>query len=611
MSLQSLTPEEKKKAEAIREGLKRLTHQQRINLRDQLVQLEVSSQERRWVHFSRPDPTTFGTEVLNLRPNTTQKELKLNWYTDDQKRLFDAVATHNRVLALSGNGVGKSYSAAIISLWLYNRGYTVLTTAPTLAQVTDILWAEMRSMKANAMKGLGGTWQPKANKAEFGTLHFMQGFTVQTDMSSSVSTAFQGRHAPKMAIVLDEVIGMSASVIEACDRICVGPDDIIVGIGNPTDVSAPIRRAADVKRADGTPLWFTVHISGENHPNVVYNRTVIPGAVSAKMVADQLAKAGSRDGSIYKASVLGEWPDETPDTLIPREWILRAQERGRKRRDEDYRGKALGMDVAGEGGDMTPVFIVDRAKLEMPKLKGRKPWLVGRDVQNCVDLVEEVLHQVPDVRAIGIDSTGIGQGPLAILQRRRTYFPRYLTYNKASVTSYNAEHQATVRGLNFSSKAESLHETRFPRLKDQLYWELREAFRNNEIDLPTDEEIRMWELPSGNDFIAQLSNPIFVLDGQGRVVVLDKRGAAGGMYKEKTKQLPDKSPDLVHSLMIAWFIYARLPKGFKPIKDQVELNQIQIQIAKNKMKRRLLQHGPARVKGKGRDAILPWVRGWS
>ena len=612
MSLQNLTPDQLSKVEALKTALAKLTKGKLIEIRDNLKKADEGESGNAWEPFERNDPITFGTEVLRLEPNLVQKELGLDWYTEDQGILFNAVANNRRVLALSGNGVGKTYSAAIISLWLFHRGYTVLTTAPTLAQVTDILWAEMRSMKIRAMRGLGGSWQPKANKAEFGPLHFMQGFTVQTDMVAGVSTAFQGRHKAKMAIVMDEVIGMSAGVIEACDRICVGPQDIVVGIGNPTDTTAPIRRAADIRRDDGSLLWKTIHISGENHPNVRFGRTVIPGAVSAEMVADQLAKAGSRDGSIYKASVLGQWPDETPDTLIPRAWILAAQERGKKPRQDDYRGKSLGIDVAGEGGDLTPAFCVYLSKPYMPRLllssslRSSKAWIQGRDTQHCVDLVNNILRSEEDIRAIGIDDTGIGQGPRSQLQRERVKFPRFLTYKRTSLEEYNKERQATVTGYNFSATPQAMGTDRFARLKDQLWWELREAFRLGKIDLPSDEEIRTWELPNGSDLVDQLCTPIHVQDGQGRIIVLDKRGAAGAPHRERTKLLPDKSPDLAHALMIAWHVYLGLPTGQKPITSMIELQSVELQIAKQKMKKRLTMGRQKKYSRSHRQ--LPWRR---
>lgn len=609
MSLQNsgLTEDQRKKAEAIKLGVLKLTPRQRVAMLEKLKSIAEARSGAKWEQFSRPDPITFGTEVLNLRPNEVQMELGLPWYTEDQKILFTEVTKNRRVLALSGNGVGKTYSAAIISLWLYHRGYTVLTTAPTLAQVTDMLWAEMRTLQRNAKPGVGGTWQPKANKAVFTEKHFLQGFTVQTDISSNTSTTFQGRHKNKMAIVMDEVIGMSAGVIEACDTICVGPEDVVIGIGNPTDTTAPIRRASEVVREDGTPLWKTIHISGENHPNVKYHRTVIPGAVSYEMVQDQLAKSGSREGSRYKSSVLGQWPDETPDTLISIEWIKAAQERGRKQREDEYKGIAIGVDVAGEGGDITPAIGVSKNKVFMPKLSYGKAWIQGRDTSHCVKLVKRVLDEVPDIRVVAMDATAIGQGPVAQLQQERYSFPRFLTYKRSGIEQYNKEQQAVVVGINFSSSPDDLASEKFVRMKDQMWWDLREAFRLGEIDLPTDEELRAWDLPSKVSLIDQLRVPIHIQDNQGRIIVLDKRGAGGGMHKERTKSLPDRSPDFAHSLMMAWFRYKRLPKGERPIKDLLELQQVEMQIAKQKMKKRLAISGPRHLKTKSHRQ-LPWQR---
>lgn len=65
---------------------------------------------------------------------------------EKQEEILRALAGPERVTVRACHGVGKTWTAAGAALWfLYTRQPSVvLTTAPTLRQVREVLWREIR-----------------------------------------------------------------------------------------------------------------------------------------------------------------------------------------------------------------------------------------------------------------------------------------------------------------------------------------------------------------------------------------------------------------------------------------------------------------------------------
>lgn len=573
-----------------------------INLRDNVDALPQADSDS-WVRFSRDHPIQFAEEVLGIKPNKRQRELGIPWYTEDQKRFFDSVVENKRTLALSGNAVGKTFCMAIIALWLYHKGYMVITTAPTLEQLQDALWGQMRDFRKDARPGMGGHWLDVKTRASFGPKHFMTGFTVRQDGGNDIATPFQGRHNDLIALLMDEVVGIPYGIVEAGDVVCVNDNAKIVASGNPHDKNAPIKVASEIPG-----LWNVVNISGENHPNFIYGEEVVPGCTTRRMIQEQLDKCGgNRDAALFRSTVLGLWPGDDEDSLIDELWIKRAQERGRKEREDDFRGKALGVDVAGEGGDLTGGIICDKAKIKFPRPKGGNCWIRGQDIMQSVKLVHDILNSEPDIRIVCIDATGVGDGPTVQLQRERNKFPTYSLITKKTLTLQDEQLQrAQVVSIKFSHKPDSeIMAERFERVKDQMWWELREALRKDEIDLPTDEEIRASGFPKDSSLVEQLRRPIFFQNARGAIIVLDRKGVGGTTEeaRKRARNLPSKSPDVAHMILLAWKGWSKLLKpGSKPIKTMEDIDLARMQAIRQAEK---AKKDASKNRGK---RFMPWMR---
>ena len=75
-----------------------------------------------------------------------------------QIEIANGLRDHRIVAVRSCHGSGKTFLAAQLALWwLYTRPFsTVITTAPTGRQVTDLLWKEIRKSYKRAGELIGG-----------------------------------------------------------------------------------------------------------------------------------------------------------------------------------------------------------------------------------------------------------------------------------------------------------------------------------------------------------------------------------------------------------------------------------------------------------------------
>ena len=236
------------------------------------------------------DPYVFFREYLGLSDES---------WTIDQRKIIDAVVTHKRVAVSSGNGTGKTYLGAALILWFLfcHRDSRVISTASTFAQVEQAMWPLVRKMHANARRKLGG--KVLTTKITPDELRHPDWFAV--GISTNDPTSFQGRHAPYVFILLDEATGIDGSIFEAAELMAYGPDDRLLAMGNPTDASSRFFQEVEIP-----DKWFKLEISGENHPNFLQRKTVIPGAISYERIVE-LEKEYGREHPVFQARVLGRW----------------------------------------------------------------------------------------------------------------------------------------------------------------------------------------------------------------------------------------------------------------------------------------------------------------
>ena len=236
----------------------------------------------------------FAREVLGVRL----------W--EKQEEVLNALTAHRRVAVKAGNGLGKGFCAAVAVLWfmhVHQDAAIALSTAPTFRQVRHILWRQIHRLYRPAAKTLGGKmldtrWELSDDRYAMG-------------LSADSADQFQGFHSPNMFIVVDEAEGVDDEIFEAIESVMTSADPLLLLIGNPTTMTGAFRRAFHEERQ----LYRPITISALDSPNVRAGRVVIPGLTTPAWVAERREIWGE-ENPVYRARVLGEFPQQGEDTLL-------------------------------------------------------------------------------------------------------------------------------------------------------------------------------------------------------------------------------------------------------------------------------------------------------
>lgn len=369
------------------------------------------------------------------------------WET--QVAIAESVRDHRRTAVKSCHASGKSYLSARIVLWFLHAypDSIAVTTAPTYNQVRNILWRSVNQAVAGAKLPLLG--RALVDRYEIGPEWYALGFKAE----DTASDRFQGFHSAHALVVIDEAAGVAAPVFEALDAVMTSADARMLLIGNPTSPEGVFYDAFHKDRH----LYRTITISAEDTPNFREGRTVRPYLITQEWVNDVIAKHGE-DSPYVQSRVYARFPTLSDKSLIPLAWVEAAHER---RFDESEVRPApveAGLDVARYGGDENALCI-----RRGPQVVAEYAWS-GLDTMETAGKVRHLLASYPDLAALRVDVIGVGSGVADRL--RETGYP---------VIDVNVSNQSRAPG-DFAS------------LRHELWWGLRERFREGTICGPIADE---------------------------------------------------------------------------------------------------------------------------
>lgn len=520
------------------------------------------------------DPVHFFMSVLGWKPTIAAKEAGYRVpVTPDQIRVALSVRDNRKTAVISANGTGKTYLMAGIVLWLlYSLENTiVITTATNFDVVEKQLWRELHESFEHARLPLQG--RLLETELKLGPRWWAAGLSTDTP------ERFQGHHGGKgrVIVIIDEATGFPEELWDAAESMIVGPHDRIVALGNPTNPASKFKRVCD------SGGYNVIRMDGYNHPNVVHNDpAIVPGAITREWIADRLLDYGSEEAPLYQARVRGYWPTQGEDTLISLAAVETAQlwDQRKKKisfpypddfpkpfepgepKDVTNRGKgiALGLDIAGPGADLCVLSSIEEGRVKI------EWWHVHREIMETVGKVLRTIDGYEGkVKALAIDDTGIGNGAssrLLELQRwaSEDLATRLRTRTDAPIISVQ------ILRVNFAADPDD--KTRYRRIKDQMWWGLREDLAKQIRGLPPEAELALHRFPRGVSMQSQLTSPIYEVTSGGQIIVYDRRKP--GENREKTKALPTRSPDVAHSIILSNHAYRflRMAEGdIDPPKD--------------------------------------------
>lgn len=313
-------------------------------------------------------------------------------------------------------------------------------------------------------------------------------------------------------VILTEAQAVEDWAWEGLFACATAEDDRVLAVGNPltpTGMFFETHRSKD---------WKAFRISAEDHPNVKAGRTVIPGAITRRFV-ETMARTYGQDSPIYRARVLGEFPDHDEHTLIHADWLedaARLHERVWAYVDAhlpipegpDPRGHpvSFGVDVARFGEDRSAVAIA-----RGPVLDEIVSW-------RSSDVMETVGKVIAELRRhrfkkesrgyrLAVDEIGVGAG----------------------ATDRLREQGWRATGINVSTRPRD--PKRFLNLRAEIYWSLRDKLERGHLAIPRRPDL--WE---------ELTAIRWAVNSQGKIVLEPK---------DDTRKRLGRSPDLADAVVLA------------------------------------------------------------
>lgn len=478
---------------------------------EELAALELELQKRRW----------------QSKPNLWIKE-RLNEYTwSKQDEILRSVEGFRRTLVQSCHEVGKSWLAGRIAAWwldCWPPGTAfVVTTAPSNPQIKAILWKEIGRafMKGKLAGRVNQTeWYMKVNGKEE-----LVAFGRKPDDYDPA--AFQGIHAPRVLVMIDEANGVRGPLHDAADSLIANDDSKIVMIGNPDDPEGEFYEAS--KPGSG---WNVVTVSAFDSPNFTgeYIPTVVAKQLIGKVYVEEKRRkwaphwSWTSDGSkcvppegvdpatdphsnpYWKSKVLGLFPETTSaDGLLPISWVKAAQLRDLSQTIKDGVNE-LGADI-GAGGDSTAIC----------RRQGYVFRIIRSDndpdtMSQCGKIIADLNHTKAE--CVKIDKIGIGWG---VVNRGQELGKPFIGVNVGEGASEDDENS----------------DDRFLNLKAELWWNVRDLFERGLMDID----------PADDDLAAELLSIRFERRSNGKIKIADKKKDSTG------KKIA--SPNRAEALMLA------------------------------------------------------------
>lgn len=452
---------------------------------DRLEGIETPFQER---YFN--DPVGFAAEVLGLNLWSGQIDI------------LESVRDRKHTAAQAAISTGKTFCAAAVVIWFLNtrpHSKVIVTAAPPERQIRDLLFAEIRQMQKAALRRgvplVGG--EPQTMRLTVGDDWWCAGFTIPTTGSPQERIAkFHGHHAPGgVLVVADEAHGIPSAIFEAFDNVTSGAGCKLLLLSNPLAPSGPFWQAT--KDED----YNVLVMSAFDHPNVVRDENVIPGAIDRETTASRIRKMtrtmtdmdAYRDqptvtipwtgeervvvSPVFNYKVLGQFPLEVADALIS----MLAYQRARLNYDVlmeatlaagetvpvDLPRPICGLDVAEFGTDSN-AFVARFGHFVAPILR----WQ-GMDIPETAYTAARHTRFVDGYR-LNVDGVGVGAGVAPLVRRQeRTGADRFDC--------------VSVKG----SWASTAQEKEYYLMRDQLGWAVRMWLNSSDFApcLPADEEL--------------------------------------------------------------------------------------------------------------------------
>lgn len=398
------------------------------------------------------DPSEYADATDETRYVRFAEEVLGLTVTDPQKRVLEALATHQRVFVQSGNGVGKSFIAGVANLaFLFgNPDSTNMATSGTYSVLSDVLWKPMRRLFKQAQRDYGLPGRPLENPPR---LNVDDEWYFKA-VSPTYPDNLEGRHAGTMLVTIEEVDkpDITPEHFDSAGSMLTDDTDRFLAIANPPrDETNVAYQKAESDR------WHTIQFSSFESHNVrvdagELDAEKIPGLVDLKTVREDWENWNNEPWPGYETA---KHAHENRDDLDER-WYRRragvmppagasayrpfylsdvgmAVDAIPRTPDAHETPRGVGIDVARKGGDKTVVcrLFADHARFDV--------WGQQDHNDNESD-IRDVLARSQDTPPTAVDAVGEGSGLADRLQQAYPGVHRFKNGSKPDTDDGESEY---------------------------------------------------------------------------------------------------------------------------------------------------------------------------
>lgn len=434
------------------------------------------------------------------------------------------------ISVMSGHGLGKERSVSGIGLHYLSvlkcyhpKGVCTAPAGPTLQST---LWPEFAKVLAGS-ETLSVLFEKQANRiflkedAARGEFMRIEPRTIQQNSNpDEQGVVLAGIHATGVIYLITEASGVPEPVFKPIEGGLTDPLSIIIMIFNPTKRTGFAAESHTANRKH----WVCLHWDART---LRAEKLAQPGRFVwfNERAQEVLIDKYGEDSDTVRIRVIGLPPKQSADTLIHYDAAIAAS--ARQIEIHPYDPLCLGVDVGGggTGGDPSIVTV-----LRGPKVTAIHEFHI--DESKLADQVAEILaaelaNLSPDAQyAVGVDYVGLGRSVYNTLRDLHL-----------------------IRNVYKVDVSESpIRESEFHRMRDEVWWELREAF------MDTGEIVLDPTLTNYDALIAQLTSIKWAsvyLASSAKIKVQGKGSSSGIPHVKPLLH----SPNEADSLGIAWRMY--------------------------------------------------------
>lgn len=449
--------------------------------------------------------------------DTPPKDKSTTWIWPKQQEIIDSVYKYKNTIVVSANGIGKTFIGSVLvpPLLCSNEDTIILTTAPTWKQVEKLLWGEIKARFRNSKRVL-------TNAAINNTEIKISEKWYAIGLSTNEEENFQGFHAKKIIVIIDEASGVDRMIWKAISGIVNSDNAKLLAIGNPNSKDSRFYEVTQMKN------YHVITIPATEHPNYIAGEKIyqkyrdawddfdedkklelmqpanlIEGALSwlgVKSIEDDYGI----DSQVYQVRVMAQFPNEDDDTLIPYSAVIRhiVTDDDKIPLDQLVNGAC---DISRSGNAET-VMTLRKGYYVLPQEIWKK-----KDGEETANMIEFHAKEYPQYNCIMIDADGVG-GPV---------------YDNCSV-------RKNMRVSDFHGGLPSSDPSKWLNKRSELLWKLRMKF--------IDKDRLSILIPNDPILIAQITTIKFHLNAKGVICAETK----DDMLKRGVK-----SPDRLDSLMMS------------------------------------------------------------